>query len=111
MGVFSADDFAGWLVGVGLKDLLFAVVLADDVEEVGEAVVVVVRDVGAEESLRDRAGGVVLVEGVDEGLEDGDGDVGLGCVVDLVAGGPENDAGMVAVAADGVSGVADRTTL
>ena len=53
------------------------------------------------------AGGVVRVEGVDEGFEDGDGDLGLGCVVDLVAGGPEDDAGVVAVAADGVGGVAE----
>ena len=65
VGVFGADDLACWFVGVGLEDLVFAVVLADDVEEVGEAVVVVVRDVGAEESLRNGAGGVVLVEGVD----------------------------------------------
>ena len=40
-------------------------------------------------------------------LEDGDGDVGVGRVVDLVAGGPEDDAGVVAVAQDGVGGVAD----
>ena len=42
----------------------------------------------------------------DERFEDGDGDVGFGGVVDLVAGGPEDDAGMVAVALDGVGGVA-----
>ena len=42
VGVFGADDFAGWFVGVGFEDLLFAVVLAYYVEEVGEAVVVVV---------------------------------------------------------------------
>ncbi len=107
VGVFGADDLAGGFVGVGLEDLLLAIVLADDVEEVGEAVVVVVRDVGAEEGLGDGAGGIVGVEGVDEGFQDGDGDVGVGRVVDLVAGGPEDDAGVVAVAADGVGGVAD----
>ena len=111
VGVLGADDLAGGFVGVGLEDLLFAVVLADYVEEVGEAVVVVVRDVGAEESLRDGAGGVVGVEGVDEGFEDGDGDVGLGRVVDLVADGPEDDAGVVAIALDGVGGVADGPLL
>ena len=66
VGVLGADDLAGGLVGVGFEDLLLAVVLADDVEEVGEAVVVVVRGVGAEERLGDGAGGVVGVEGVDE---------------------------------------------
>ena len=99
--VFGADDLARGFVGVGFEDLLFAVVLAYDVEEIGEAVVVVVRDVGAEESLCDGAGGVVGVGGVDELSEDGDGDLGLGRVVDLVADGPEDDAGMVAIALDG----------
>ena len=42
VGVFGADDFARGLVGVGFEDLLLAVVLAYYVEEVGEAVVVVV---------------------------------------------------------------------
>ena len=64
VGVLGADDFAGGLVGVGFEDFLLAVVLADDVEEVGEAVVVVVADVGAEEGLGDGARGVVGVEGV-----------------------------------------------
>ena len=44
--------------------------------------------------------------GVDKGFEDGDGDVGFRGVVDLVAGGLEDDAGVVAVAPDGVGGVA-----
>jgi hypothetical protein len=96
---------------VGLKDFVFAVVLADYVEKVGEAVVVIVGDVGAEERLCDGARGVVLVEGVDEGFEDGDGDVGFGCVVDLVACGPEDDAGVVAVALHRVGGVVERPLL
>jgi len=111
VGVLGADDGAGGLVGVGLEDLLLAVVLADDVEEVGEAVVVVVGDVGAEETLGDGAGAVVLVEGVDEGFEDGDGDVGFGGVVDFIAGGLEDDAGVIAVALDGVGGVAEGPLL
>ncbi len=101
VGVFGADDFAGGFVGVGFEDLLLAVVLAYYVEEIGEAVVVVVGDVGAEEGLRDGAGGVVGVGGGDKGFEDGDGDFGLGGVVDLVAGGVEDDAGVVAIALDG----------
>ena len=65
VGVFGADDLAGGFVGVGGQDFVFAIVLADYVEEVGEAVVVVVRDVGAEEGLGDGAGGVVGVGGGD----------------------------------------------
>ena len=105
VGVLGPDDAAGGFVGVGFEDLLLAVVLADDVEEVGEAVVVVAGDVGAEESLGDGAGGVVVVEGFDEGFEDGDGDFGVWGVVDLVAGGVEDDAGVVAVALHGVGGI------
>ncbi len=47
------------------------------------------------------------MEDVDEGFEDGDGDLGVGGVVDFVAGGVEDDAGVVAVALDGVGGVAE----
>lgn len=88
VGVFSANDFSGGFIGVGLEDLLFAVVLADYIEEVGEAVVVVVGDVGAEKCLGDGACRVVLVEGLDKRFEDRDGDFGFGGVVDFVASRP-----------------------
>ena len=65
VSVFGADDLACGFLGVGGEDFVFAVVLADDVEQVGEAVVVVVRDVGAEEGLGYGAGWIVGVEGVD----------------------------------------------
>ena len=111
VGVFSADDFAGGLLRVRGENLLLAVVLADDVEQIGEAVVVVVAGVRTEERLRHGPGGIVCVEGLRPGCEDGDGDIRLGRVVDLVAGGPEDDAGMVAVAHDGVGRVAHGPVL
>ncbi len=101
VGVFGADNLAGGLVGVGFEDLLLAIVLAYDVEEISEAVVIVVADVGAEESLRYGARRVVGVCGGYELFEDGNCDFGLGCVVNLVADGVEDDAGMVAIALDG----------
>src|SRR5207248_1803994 len=101
VSVFGADDFARGFVGVGFKNLLLTIVLADYIEEVGEAVVVVVRDVGAEEGLGDGARGVVGVGSSDELFEDWDRDVGVRRVVDLIAYGPEDDGGMIAVALDG----------
>jgi len=35
--VFGADDFARGFIGVGFEDFVFPVVLADYVEEIGEA--------------------------------------------------------------------------
>ena len=101
VSVFGADNFTSWFVGVGLEDLLLAIVLAHHVEEIGEAVVVVVRDVGAEERLCDGARGIVGVCGGYKLFEDGDGDFGLWCVVNLVADGVEDDAGVVAITLDG----------
>ncbi len=48
VGVFGTDDLTGGFLGVGGEDLLLAIVLAYYVEEIGETVVVVVADVGAE---------------------------------------------------------------
>ena len=105
--VFCADDFAGGLLRVGGEDFFRAIILADDVEHVGEAVVVIVTDVGAEEGLGYGAGGIDFVEGVDDALQFSLGEIGLGGVVDFVAGAPEDDAGVIAVTHGGVLGVAD----
>ena len=61
-----ARDFAG-----GSEDLFLAIVLADDVENIGEAVVIVICsfDVWAEKRLRDGTRRVVLVESIDEAAE------------------------------------------
>src|SRR5881628_2946746 len=100
LGVFGADNFACGFVGVRFEYLLLAIVLTDYVEEVGEAIVVVVRDVGAKESLCDWARGVVGVGRGDELFKDGDCDAAARGVVDFVAYGPENDGGVVSVAPD-----------
>ena len=46
-----------------------------------------------------------FVEDGDEAGENAVGKFGVRCVVDLIAGGPENDAGMIAVSQDGIAGV------
>jgi hypothetical protein len=88
---------------VGSQDLVDAIVLAYDVEHVGQAVVVIVADVGAEEGLRDGTRRVVFVEDGEEPGENAVRQFGVGRVVNFIAGGPQNDTGMVAVAADGVA--------
>ena len=52
------------LLRVRREDLLLAIVLADDVEQVGEAIVVVVAGVRAEERLRHGPRRIVRVEGL-----------------------------------------------
>ncbi len=98
-----------------------AVVLADDVHEIGEAVVVDSADVGTEDGEGDGAGGIELVGEIAHGGEDIFGDVdgahgtgelvggGVGVlgedVVDFVAEGVEDDGGVVSVAGDDVGEV------
>ena len=105
VALLGADDFAAGLVLPRIQQFLVAVVGADDVEHVGEAVFVVAGDVGAEKGLGDRAGRIDLVADVDKAAEDGQGDVGLGCVVDFISHAVEDDAGVVAVAQDAVAQV------
>ncbi len=102
---FGAHDFTGRFVGMGFEKFGIAVIGADDVEEISKAVGVIVADIRTEEGLRDGTRGIVFVEGLDEGFEDGDGDFRMRGVVNFVAGTVEDDGGVVAVAADGIAGV------
>ncbi len=103
--IFGADDLARRLLAVGGEDLVFAIVLPDDVQQVGEAVVVVVTHVGPEQRLRDGPGRVGIMERGDQTLEDPAGEIGLRRVADFIAGAIENDAGVVAVAEHGIARV------
>ena len=70
MVVLRADDFARGLLLVGGEQLVVTIIGADDVEQVGQAVVVIVADVGAEEGLSHGARGIAFMENMDEAGED-----------------------------------------
>ena len=105
MAVFRPQNGPRRLLRVGGQNLVFTVVLPHHVEHIGQSIVVIVAHVGAEEGLRHRARGVVFVEDLKQPGQNAMRQFGVGRVVNLVASAPENDAGMVAVAADGVTSV------
>ena len=103
--VFGADDFSGWFGVVRREKFVFTIVLADDIEQIGEAVIVIVAGIGTEESLSDRAGRIVLVEDFDQAGKNLLGVLGFRRIADFVAGTVKNDAGMVAVASDDIRNI------
>src|SRR5688500_201707 len=52
------------------QDLVFAVILTNDIQQVGKPVVVITTDVWTKESLRDRARRIVFVKDIDEPFQD-----------------------------------------
>src|SRR5262245_60701523 len=106
--VLSTDDLACRLLLIGREDLFLTIVLADHVENIGEAVVVVVGslDVRAKESLGDGPGRVVLVKRIDEPTKGLFRFLLVGVIVaDLVSSAVDYNAGMIAIAANGVADV------
>jgi len=102
VSLLGADDLAFRLGALGGEQFVVAVVCADDVKQVGEAIVVIVAYVRAEQGLRDRAGWVDGVRNLDEAAEDAFGFFRLRRVVDLIPNTVQDDAGVVAIAHDGV---------
>ena len=96
--VLRADDLARRLLRVRGQNLLLAIVLPDDVQQVGQAVVVVVAGVRTEQRLGHRPRRIVGMEGLTSVRQDGNGDLRMRRVVNFVAGRPEDDAGVIAVA-------------
>lgn len=72
VSVFGAYDLAGRPLRVGGEDLVLAIVLTYHIEEVGKTIGIVVADVGTKECLCDGTRWIVLMKGVDEGLQNGD---------------------------------------
>ena len=79
VGVFRADDFARRLLRVRGEDFVLAIILSDHVEQIREAVVVVMAHVGPEQRLGRRPSGIVLVNDFDEAFENSLGEFSLGC--------------------------------
>src|SRR4051794_15679526 len=106
--VLSADYLARRLLLVSGEDLFFAVILANDIEHIREAIVVVIRafDVGAEESLSNRPCWVVLMERIDKAAQGLFGLFLVGVIVsDLISCAVDDHARMVAIAANCVANV------
>ena len=108
VAVFGADDDARRLGALRGEQFVVAIICSDHVEQIGEAVVVIVADVGPKQRLRDRARRIGLVHHLHQLGENRLGKYPLGRVVNFVAGAVKNDAGMIAVAADGVARVGLR---
>ena len=70
MAVFRADDFARGLFIMGREQFGVAIIGADDIEQVRQAVVVIVAGVGAEQRLGDGARRVVGMENPHQAGED-----------------------------------------
>ena len=87
------------------EQFVVAIVRADDIQHVGQAVIVIVAHVRTEQRLRDGPRRVVFVADLERGRAELSWPARLGRVVNFVADAVEDDARMVAVAADGVAGV------
>ncbi len=104
--VFGAKDFAGGVLFPGGDEFGFVVIFADDVHEFGEAALGIdALRVGAEECHGDGARAIERVVDIAHGSEAVFAGLGGEVVADFVAGGPEDDAGVVAIAEDHVAGV------
>ena len=105
MLLLGADDLARRLRAMRGEQFVVSIVRADDIEHVGEAIVVIVTDVRPEQCLGDRPRGIGFMTDVDQPLEDLLGEFFPGGVANLVADTPENHAGMIAVAENGITQV------
>ena len=108
MLVFRADDFARWILLVRGQDFVLPIILADDVEHVCQSVIVVVAGVRAEQRLRHRPGRVGFVGNCHQSPENALCQFRLRRVVNFVAHAVKDDAGMIAVAQNGVAFVRFR---
>ncbi len=113
---FGANDFAGGVGAVGGGEFAVAVILADDIDDFGEAVVVGVIDVGAHDGDGDGTRWIELMGEIAQGGGGGFGDVdgahgagelvegGVGIlredIPDFVAQRIEDDGGVIAVGFD-----------
>ena len=93
MALLRADDFARGFCLMSGEQFVVAVIRADDVQHVGQAVVVVMADVRPEQGLGHRPGGIVFVADLDQAFEDALGEFRFRRVVDFVAGAVENELG------------------
>jgi len=100
--LFRADDLATGLGFPRGQELAVPVVGADHIQQVGQAVVVVMADIGPKQALGHGPCRVVLVADLHQPLENGLGQLGLGRVVNLVAHAPQDHARVVPVTADRV---------
>ena len=105
VSLFRADDFARRFRALRCEQFIVAIIRADHVEQIREAVCVIAAHVRTEQRLRDRARRIIRVKHFDQAGENSICKRGVGRVVDFVAGAVKDDAWMIAVAAHGVGGV------
>ena len=105
MALFGADDLASLFVFPCLKQLLIAVVGADHIEHVGEAVGVVARNIGAKQRLSHWPRGIGGMTNIDQSPQDRSREIGLRSIVDFVTDAVEDHAWMIAIAEDALAQV------
>src|SRR5262249_2756341 len=87
------------------QNFIFAIILANDIQHVGEVVVVIVADVWPEQGLSYRTCRVILMEDVNQPAENSFCEVGLGRVVDFVASAIKDNTGMITIATDSIASI------
>ena len=108
VALFCADDFAGRVCFVSGEQLEIAIIRTDNVEQIGESIVVVVADVRPKERLGDRTRRIRFVKDFNQALEDLLCEISLRGVANLIARAIENDAGVIAIAPYCVTSVDPR---
>src|SRR5688572_8159117 len=105
MRVLGPKDLARRFLPMRGQDVVFAVILTNDIHRVGKPRVALPADVWTKAALRDRARRLVFVKDSDEPFQDRFCEFSFWRVANLIAGTVNNDAGLVAIAAGDIASI------
>ena len=103
MAILGAEDLALGFGPMGGDQFVLTIILADNVHELGKATVVDAVLVRPEDCQGDGAGRVELMDEVTLGREELESVFRAQFIADLITGAVDDDAGVVAVAEDGIA--------
>ena len=103
MPLLRADNFAFRFRALCGEQLVVAIVCADHVEQISEAVRVIAADIRTKQRLRHGSRRIVLMANLNKAARNRNRDARLGRVVDFVADAVKDHAGMIAITSHGVS--------